>query len=100
MAVISAVFVTFGVMMVFAFSGALFGNWFRLVPAWTLIGVPFVALLLGSLSGYQTVRQAYRKALKKAEEAAVVEAAKPVCVDCGERLEIGTPRCPVCGRAV
>jgi hypothetical protein len=97
MAVISAVFVTFGVMLVFAFSGALFGNWFRLVPAWTLIGVPFLALFLGVLSGYQTVRQAYRKALKKAEE---TEAVKPVCADCGERLEIGVQRCPVCGRTV
>jgi len=100
MAVLSAIFVTFGVMLVFAFSGALFGNWFRFVPVWALTGVPILALLLGFLSGWQTIRQAHQKAVKKAEAAYVFEAAKPVCVDCGERLEIGTPRCPVCGRAV
>ncbi|MDZ4686494.1 MAG: hypothetical protein SH850_15605 [Planctomycetaceae bacterium] len=97
MAVVSCAFVTFGVMLVFAFSGALFGKWLQRVPLWVFAVVPFIAILLGLISGWQTIRQAYRKELRKAEAA---EAARPTCLGCGERLEVGMKTCPVCGSLI
>jgi len=97
MAVISCAFVTCGVMLVVAFSGALFGNRLLRVPLWVFAVAPFIALLLGLLSGWQTLRQAYRKELRKAEAA---DAARQTCPGCGERLEARTKACPVCGHAI
>jgi hypothetical protein len=100
MAVFSAIFVTFAVILIVAFSPALLGDWISGAPPIVLMATPWVAIALGLLSGWQTVRQAKQKALRKALALAEKEAAKPQCPGCGERLDAGTKKCPVCGKVL
>ncbi len=65
MALISGVFVTFGVMICVAFSHLFFGEWVPSAPRPVLAAIPVVAIGLGIMSAWQSVRQAKRKAIEE-----------------------------------
>lgn len=67
MAVISGLFVTFGVILVAGFSPVLLGDLIKSVPRPVFLAVPVLAIGLGILSAWQSVRQARRKALEKSK---------------------------------
>ncbi len=62
LAVISGLFVTFGSMLVAAFSPMFLGNWTAHAPRPFLALIPVAAVGLGLLSAWQSIRQAKRKA--------------------------------------
>jgi hypothetical protein len=68
MAVISGVFVTFGVMIISAFSHLFVGDLIRTAPKPVIMSIPFVAIGLGFLSGWQSIRHAKRKAMAGAKK--------------------------------
>jgi hypothetical protein len=63
MAVISGAFVTFGVVMVAAFSHLFVGDLLKTAPRPVIMSIPYIAIGLGLLSGWQSIRQAKRKAM-------------------------------------
>ena len=63
LAVISGMFVAFGVMFLAAFSHLLVGDLLSSAPKPVLMAIPYIAIVLGILTAWQTVRQAKRKAL-------------------------------------
>jgi hypothetical protein len=65
MAVISGVFVTFGVMFLAAFSHLFVGDMLSTAPKPVLMAIPYIAIGLGILTVWQTIRQAKRKALQE-----------------------------------
>jgi hypothetical protein len=65
LALISGLFVTFGVMLVVAFSSVLVGDWASSLPRPMLAMIPVGAIGLGFLSAWQSLRQARRKVEKK-----------------------------------
>ena len=70
LAVISGLFVTFGVIIVAAFSPMFLGDWTQTAPPLVVAAIPFSAVALGILSAWQSIRQAKRKALAKAKKLA------------------------------
>jgi hypothetical protein len=62
MAVISGLFVAFGVMFFVAFSHLFVGDLISSAPRPVLMAIPFLAIGLGLLTAWQTIRQARRKA--------------------------------------
>jgi hypothetical protein len=65
LAVISGLFVTFGTMIFVAFSHIFFGDWAAKAPRPLIVAIPFGALGLGILSGWQSLRQAKKKVMEK-----------------------------------
>ncbi|WP_435007750.1 hypothetical protein P12x_005015 [Tundrisphaera lichenicola] len=67
LAVISGVFVTVGSMIAVAFSHLFFGDWITRAPRIAVLAIPYLAIGLGILSAWQSLRQAKRKAVAKAK---------------------------------
>ncbi len=65
MALISAVFVTFGVILIVAFSHLFVGDWVESAPAWVTNCITAGALGLGLLSGWQSLRKAKKRVAAK-----------------------------------
>ena len=65
MAIVSGVFVTFGVMIFVAFSHLFFGEWVPSAPRPVRAAIPIVAIGLGILSAWRAVVSAKRNALEK-----------------------------------
>lgn len=96
-AVVSAVFVTFGSFIAIVFSSVIVGEWIPSLPTLVQFAIPFFAMALGLLSGWQSLRQAKRKAIKK--HAAEFGDLEVVCQGCGEAVLPDADACPMCGVA-
>ena len=61
MALISAAFVTFGVILVVGFSHLFVGDWVESAPVWVSYCISLVAIGLGLLSGWQSLQKSKKK---------------------------------------